>query len=655
MSRALLLRELKRHAPWAALFAAVVGVTTAAVFLERTLLGDPQTWSPVTLETGYEANRTTLNLATLVLAWTAFVAGLLAGVLALAPDTARGGTAFLFRMPLSAGQIARTKVAALGAYLPGLVLLLTAGALLQPVETRVMLETGDLNRGDPSTLLPLGGLFATALTCGLVSTVILGRALPALLLGGILTCAAGFGLLAVPFLAFGTDPRGLFVPAVALFGASALAAAWAAFSRGSPHHPTFKPALYAGALLLPAGLLLVGGTGVAQAWTVRGIEPDLELTASPAVPSVDGRHLAVSLVATPWCGPEYRVAVVDREAGTRWIAPCANAWRPEFSPDGTRLLVRKRLEPGGYVIDVAQRTATEFPGRSRDGFGYRFHTWVESGPLFVEQRGQDLVTWQPLPGDDDDPLREERAARAREAAFPLPRPMLRLVGVTGGEALLADGEGLWSAPLPRRVQLEGAASEVLRVPAPRLRLRVSGALEWIETARVSPSGRYLLALRANDDDSYALRSVASRAHVFDLEQGRLAGAWDSELASLDTQWGAHAFDPDERRVATFNADQLTVHSVDGGAEVYRREVPVTTNDGWRLCLLTWSAAGEQLALSSLDRAGGGCQSLVHPLDRPHAVIPLGSQPVVGFVDAQRLLVANQPLGALELAPAREER
>ena len=101
MSRTLIWRELRRQAPGALVF--VVGV----VGLWAWALGQPtHNRTLQQLASGGAMDRTIFEFT----AWSLVLGGLafsaLAGVVTVAPDTAQGGTAFLFRMPASPAQLA---------------------------------------------------------------------------------------------------------------------------------------------------------------------------------------------------------------------------------------------------------------------------------------------------------------------------------------------------------------------------------------------------------------------------------------------------------------------------------------------------------------------------------------------------------------------
>jgi len=575
-----------------------------------------------------------------VLALCGMVFGALAGVVTLAPDTARGGTAFLFRMPVTPGRIAIAKLVALATYLPGFALLLLAAHAETPLlEPAVGYDGAVWTPGIGKSVVVLSATgIVLGLSFGLVASVVMGRTIPALLLAPILAGVSFFALSFGPALTWDLEPLGFYFVLLPLLSGVALWGAWLAFTRGDPHRESPRPALYAAAVVAPAVAVLFGGTGIAQAWTRSSIEEHLRVSARASVASPDGQHLAVELYAQPWSGLDHHVAVVDRDRGEQWVLPHRDVWEPTFSPDGRWLLVRNYRQPGGFLVDVEARTTQALPGRSRDGFGYRFVSWTADGPLFVEQAGGSIRSWLAVPGDPDDPLRQDPRAAARESFYvqSLPRT---LVAVSGDQALLTDAQGLWHCPVPRRVTLDrGGAQAALELPEPQATLLVSADLAQVKDAELSPLGDYLVTV------------VDKHLRVFDLTNGTLTLDWPrSPVWSLNSPDCGVSFDPTERRLAAYGAGDVEVKDLATGRSPSGL---LAGQPGVRL-ILSWTPDGEQLAINAFPDTGSPEPTArIYPLDTPGAVLPLGSQAVTGFVSERQMLVAQQPFGVLRLTSAR---
>ena len=574
-----------------------------------------------------------------LLAILGMVFGALAGVVTLAPDTARGGTAFLFRMPVTPGRIAIAKLVALATYLPGFALLLLAAHAETPLLEPAIRYDGALwtpGFGTSYVVLSATGI-VLGLSFGLVASVVIGRTIPALLLAPILAGVSFFALSFGPALTWDLEPLGFYFVLLPLLSGVALWGAWLAFTRGDPHRESPRPALYAAAVVAPAVAILFGGTGIAQAWTRSSIEEHLLVSARPSVASRDGQRLAVELYAQPWSGVDHHVAVVDRERGEQWVLPQREVWEPSFSPDGQWLLVRNYQQPGGYLVDVEARTSQALPGRSRDGFGYRFVGWTDDGPLFVEQAGGSIRSWLAVPGDPDDPLRQDPRAAARESFYVQSQPRT-LVAVSGEQALLTDAQGLWRCPVPRRVTLDRGSQTALELPEPQATLVVSADLAEVRDAELSPLGIHLLTV------------VDKHLRVFDLTDGTLTLDWpDSPVWSLNSPDCGVSFDPTERRLAAYGAGDVEVRDLATG----RSASGVLAGQPGERLILSWTPDGERLAVNAFaDTGSPEPTARIYPFDTPGAVLPLGSQAVTGFVSEREMLVAQQPFGLLRLSPAR---
>lgn len=615
MSKTLIWREVRRQAPGALLLLALFSLGRIPEELSQELTNPS------------------------LLAILGMLFGALAGVVTLAPDTARGGTAFLFRMPVTPGRIAIAKLVALATYLPGFALLLLAAHAETPLSEPAIRYDGALwtpGLGTSFAVLSATGI-VLGLSFGLVASVVIGRTIPALLLAPIL---AGLSFLALSFgpaLTWDLEPLGFYFVLLPLLSGVALWGAWLAFTRGDPHRESPRPALYAAAVVAPAVAVLFGGTGIAQAWTRSSIEEHLMVSARASVASRDGQRLAVELYAQPWSGVDHHVAVVDRERGEQWVLPHREVWEPAFSPDGRWLLVRNYQQPGGYLVDVEARTTEALPGRSRDGFGYRFVSWTADGPLFVEQAGGSIRSWLAVPGDPDDPLRQDPRAAARESFYvqSLPRT---LVAVSGDQALLTDAQGLWSCPVPRRVTLDRGSQTALELPEPRATLLVSADLAEAKDAELSPLGIHLVTV------------VNKHLRVFDLTTGALTLDWpDSPVWSLNSLDCGVSFDPTERRLAAYGAGNVEVRDFATG----RSPSGVLAGQPGERLILSWTPDGERLAVNAFaDTGSPEPTARIYPFDTPGAVLPLGSQAVTGFVSEREMLVAQQPFGLLRLTPAR---
>ena len=130
------------------------------------------------------------------------------------------------------------------------------------------------------------------------------------------------------------------------------------------------------------------------------------------------------------------------------------------------------------------------------------------------------------------------------------------------------------------------------------------------------------------------------------------------LAPLGTRRGELSFDPCETRLAVVDQENVTVLDLKTGDLLVHVSLPAgqgmrrARNEPWTQKILSWSPSGDLLGVSVIHPEGDSGGTQIFRLERPDAVIPLGSEPLTGFVSDQRMLVAEQPLGVLELVPSR---
>jgi hypothetical protein len=412
---ALLQRELRRLAPYGL---GTAGLILSCIPLER-LGRDDLAWPSFLL-------------------W-ALVGPAILGVATVAPDSSSGGAAFLVRLPLSPGRVLLGKhLAALSWFAVVLGATLASFCWLVPARER------------PTIGSFLFGLQASALGIGCLASAISPRVLPAVLLAPNLGLACLLVLLGGPMVAWAVPPGdGLAQAVFPLLGLLALLAASVAYLRGEPHRPSARPALLAGLVMGPALAAGMGATGVAHAWTVEAMVPELSVGPGLGVAAPDHALVAVGLHGEGWTGREERVALVaapmvlaGREATV--VLPQRGVARPEFSPDARLLLLRATRDPGGWLVDLYTARAERLPGLAPEGFGFPWIVWRAGRPLGVRQQGDTLELFLPDPA----------AAGLEPAALEpwlirAPLDGRALVGtLLDGRVVLGDAQGLLAVDPP---------------------------------------------------------------------------------------------------------------------------------------------------------------------------------------------------------------
>lgn len=429
-----------------------------------------------------------------------FLAPGVLGIATLAPDTASGATAFFTRLPIAPWRWVAVKLVAAGGWT--LLIHLADRLALAWLASPGLLERASITPGFVASFAPF---VAPAQACGLglgcLASAVVPRTMPAILLAPSLAVSGLLVLLGVPMVAWRIPPdEGLSAIAAPALGLAGLIAAALAFLRGEPHRPSARPALLAAAVMAPALVLGVSATAVAHAWTVEAAVPDLAVGPALGVAAPSGDRIAVELQGRRWTGPELRVAVLGHgKLPLTTVLPFRDAVSPEFSPDGSRLLLRSAFDPGGWLVDLAGRWE-RLPGLAPTGFGFPWVAWLRNEPLLVREQGGDLETFLP---DPTLPV-TRRVDRAPELLRRLARAPLdgrSLVGtLLDGRVVLADREGLVAVEPPV------AAADVETGPQ-RARLAAGERLfGWPASeaapAAISPRGR--AAVRRVPDDPGAL-------------------------------------------------------------------------------------------------------------------------------------------------------
>lgn len=580
--RRLLLRELGRQAGPAL---GVFGLGLAALF------GLPALAS-IGIRT-YEAPLTAWLLVVLA-------APLLAGVVAVAPETEGGVAAFLSRLPVRPGRLflLRTATAALGAAaaVGAFWLLLAASGRWD----------GVVRDNTSVRLLALascafgGGLLASATAR---TTLVAFVAAPVVALTPLLLHGAVADLLGASF----GHLQGMrqLLP-LALVGAAAVA-----FLRGDLHRASLRP-VRLGGLALAAGVLLAcGATGAAFALERLGGERWL-VHPYPVVGAASGERVVLPWYReSAWGPPAWEE--FDGWWSPRWaLHDRAHAERPRwlpggevpvsFSPDGERLVVRR----GDHFLLRAGDGAL-----LRDDLGWRL-SGLESGPVAVGGRrrldvaslGRTAALYEPLP---------QAAGRIAPVLWRAGEPLLvtpRGLALLTGEALVPYPEGTTAveACAGTRLVLQAGGGERLLWD---VRGDIGAAPQRLEAAdevALSPSGGLLLFLDGEELRAREPGKKGAAAVRLDAARGPYP-RWQRPPFVADI---ALSFAPGEQQVVvSWRSGGLpAVTWLDLGTGAVRA-VPVVAPDRRPIHLLAhaWSPGGEAFfsndGLVEADRLAAG--------------------------------------------------
>jgi len=512
----LLLRELRRLAPFGAGGALLAGALGASAALEPS--------------TGAAAAFWLVALVALPL---------VLGVALVAPDTASGATAFLARLPVTPGRTFAAKLAA------GVAWLLPTAGLAWALR-------GAVGPVADSGAMPF--LLPVAFGAGAVASVAAHRVAGALAAAPVVLVAVVGLAVVAPLLALQIAGPLAAWPLPLLgagIGAGSLAAAYAAFRHGDRHRVSLRPAAIASAgvaLVLCAAFTTAAG---AQAWVVSaavaGLSPQAGFVAG-------GERALVPLAASTPLGVERRVASLDAQTGAlEWLLPLRHVGRVDLEPNGSRALIHAVGDQAGWLVDLERRAIQPLAGLERDG--PTFVVWCSWGPLRVRAWSGWLWVHDPVRGLGAK-VRLNREARAFGVD-----PTGRLLLVDREGIAAASGFEAWGGSRrptdsadERDDELAKVRDEVRRFAWPAPVASVEGELT------LSPSGRHVVWVGgAPMPPGHALTGPAY-ATVFDLETGRrtdvraehLDGLRARELDVLaDGAWRGFqaAFSPDERWLA----------------------------------------------------------------------------------------------------------
>jgi hypothetical protein len=595
----------------------------------------------------------------------ALVTQALLAVAAVAPDRESGATAFLARLPLSNTRALLTKVLAAETFAvpTGLALYLVAAS------SGMTASMAFVERD-----LACGAVFAFGL--GLLSSVAAHRSLPALLV----TPCAGTGValvaLGTPYVLWTIPPWPLMSFVALGVGAAFAGLAFTTYAHGDCHRVSARPALLALAGALPALLVSLGATTAALAFTTHD-HAQLEAGPSLAVASPRGDVLAVPIAANQWIGLHERVALVDQASGEAWVVPARSVGDPDFSPDGSRLLLRSTARTGGWLLDVDSRTMTPLSGDGVLGFGYRYTIWSGDGaPLLVRTNGSRVESF--LPAETTEP------GQGRRAGYKL-AGREQLLGVLGDRLLVLAKDGVRACPPPGP---ESTRPKLSERPAGELLLDLA-ELDTLGGV-VSPSGRWVLILvREPAEQAPSLKEAPQR------ERTRvLACATDGSLRlelPLEEQMSVRLFQervgwsPAERYLAIETlGGAIALFEVDAERQLARSVTVLHSDPGVRSGLALVTLDGEQpiqevlLPREILEETGAievdhhrYAQSnsdgpLVWSPDDRLAALPRGAGTIVdlatgetrpggdvsGFVSADRAVPLWVPLSIEPLEPSR---